>query len=514
MASANTEGINASAPKLRGNSNAASAALIDTLNPLDLNATQLAVMGNSLVVYPDAQQATFSYTANETSSPASINSVTAWNSSTGAFTIGIFDPPAMTTNSPIDTSSQSAPIVTTSPVVRSEALSSITIANGGSVDIEGVSAQVTFAGTTGTLELKDASAFTGQVSGLTGSDALDLADIKYSANTTATFLGNTSGGTLTVTNGTQTANISLVGNYLSSSWTVSSDADGGTVVVDPTSSNTWQPINIGEGGFVDGMDVAPDGTMVVRTDTYGAYLWNGSQWQQLVTSTSMPAAFVGPNLYNQGVYEIQIAPSNSSIMYMMFDGYVFKSSNKGTTWTETSFAPVTANPNDAYRWYGQKMAIDPNNPNIVYVGTAQNGLFVTTDGGASWQSVNAVPISRTDGSGGYPGITGIEFDPANTNIIFAASYGNGVYETTNGGATWSQLTSGGGPSSVQSAAISSTGVYYVVGDNNTDLWSYASGTWTELFSGTVNAVAINPSNPNNIVIANNTDDLNQNSMEG
>ena len=27
---------------------------------------------------------------------------------------------------------------------------------------------------------------------------------------------------------------------------------------------------------------------------------------------------------NQGVYEIQIAPSNSNIMYMMFDGYVFK----------------------------------------------------------------------------------------------------------------------------------------------------------------------------------------------
>ena len=70
--------------------------------------------------------------------------------------------------------------------------------------------------------------------------------------------------------------------------------------------------------------------------------------------------------------------------------------NEGTTWTETSFAQVTANPNDAYRMYGQKMAIDPNNPNIVYVGTPLNGLFVTTNGGATWQSVSAVPVSVAD----------------------------------------------------------------------------------------------------------------------
>ena len=53
-------------------------------------------------------------------------------------------------------------------------------------------------------------AFTGQVSGLAGSDAIDLADVSYGAGTTATFLGNTTGGTLTITDGTQTANIALV----------------------------------------------------------------------------------------------------------------------------------------------------------------------------------------------------------------------------------------------------------------------------------------------------------------
>ena len=143
--------------------------------------------------------------------------------------------------------------------------------------------------------------------------------------------------------------------------------------------------------------------MVVRTDTDGAYIWNGTQWQQLVTSTSMPAAFVIPNS-GQGVYEIQIAPSNTNILYMEYEGYVFKSTNKGTTWTQTSFAPVTEptiEGNDPYRLWGQKMAVDPNNPNVVFAGTPQNGLFVTTNGGTSWQSVSAVPVGTVNSSGFY-----------------------------------------------------------------------------------------------------------------
>ena len=407
-------------------------------------------------------------------------------------------------------SALSAPVVAT---IDSAARSSITagatspvaVAAGATVAINGVSEQpVTFESSSGTLEINDSVAFTGQITGLAGSDALDLADIRYGASTTATFLGNASGGTLSVTDGAHTANITLVGNYLSSNWDLSSDGNGGTIVVDPTSTNTWQTLPIGAGGYISGLDIAPDDTMVVRTDTYGAYIWNGTEWQQLITATSMPAAFDNTHA-SQGVYEIQIAPSNSNIIYMMYEGDVFKSTNKGATWTETSFATVTENPNDAYRMDGQKMAVDPENPNVVYVGTPQNGLFVTTNGGASWQSVSAVPVSETDSNGIYPGVTGIEFDPAlgasggKTNTIFAASYGNGVFESTNGGASWSAI---GGPSNVENAAVSSTGVYYAVGNNNS-LWSFSNGTWTELLSNTVSGihtVAVDPFNPNEIAV--------------
>jgi hypothetical protein len=68
---------------------------------------------------------------------------------------------------------------------------------------------------------------------LTGADALDLSDIGYQAGTGASFAGNTNGGTLTVTDGSNAAHIALVGNYTTSGWTLSSDGNGGTTLVDP-----------------------------------------------------------------------------------------------------------------------------------------------------------------------------------------------------------------------------------------------------------------------------------------
>jgi hypothetical protein len=125
----------------------------------------------------------------------------------------------------------------TQPITQILQTAPITIDNGASGEINRASAQaVIFEGTNGTLRLDDASAFAGQVSGLTGADAIDLADISDGANTKATFSGNADGGTLTVTNGSQTANITLLGDYLTSGWTLSSDGHGGTLVVDPLPS--------------------------------------------------------------------------------------------------------------------------------------------------------------------------------------------------------------------------------------------------------------------------------------
>ena len=70
----------------------------------------------------------------------------------------------------------------------------------------------------------------------TGATALDLLDIAFGGSTTASFSGTATSGTLTVTDGTHTAKITLEGNYTTSAFTTSSDGHGGTKIVDPTTS--------------------------------------------------------------------------------------------------------------------------------------------------------------------------------------------------------------------------------------------------------------------------------------
>jgi hypothetical protein len=106
----------------------------------------------------------------------------------------------------------------------------------------GFSENVRFVGAaaSGVLELADAVDYAGTVYGFskTGKTALDLADVTFGSHTKASYSGTATGGVLTVTDGTDTAHIHLVGDYLSSTFTVSSDGHGGTSVVDPT--NTGQ----------------------------------------------------------------------------------------------------------------------------------------------------------------------------------------------------------------------------------------------------------------------------------
>ena len=108
------------------------------------------------------------------------------------------------------------------------------ITTGATLEIDSPYAgPVTFAGSTGTLQLDTPSSFTGTVAGLTGQDTLDLRFINPTTVQTPTYVGNSSGGTLTVTDGTHTANIALIGNYLASTFVASSDGHGGTAIVDP-----------------------------------------------------------------------------------------------------------------------------------------------------------------------------------------------------------------------------------------------------------------------------------------
>jgi autotransporter passenger strand-loop-strand repeat protein len=120
--------------------------------------------------------------------------------------------------------------------VLSGGVASATTLSGGVLEIAsgGSAGLVTFSGG-GELLLEASASFGGMVSGFTLGDSLDFAGIAFNSNTTLAFSENSAGtgGTLTVSNGTQAASILLLGQYIAGNFSMANDGQGGTIVTDP-----------------------------------------------------------------------------------------------------------------------------------------------------------------------------------------------------------------------------------------------------------------------------------------
>jgi photosystem II stability/assembly factor-like uncharacterized protein len=83
----------------------------------------------------------------------------------------------------------------------------------------------------------------------------------------------------------------------------------------------------------------------------------------------------------------------------------------------------------------------PSEPNIVYAGTGYEdnrlakGIFKSSNGGQSWGPINTGLAINPDTRQPYY-VKAMAVDPTNPDIVFAAT-GNGLYHSTDGGATWS-----------------------------------------------------------------------------
>jgi photosystem II stability/assembly factor-like uncharacterized protein len=110
--------------------------------------------------------------------------------------------------------------------------------------------------------------------------------------------------------------------------------------------------------------------------------------------------------------------------------------------------------------YVPEFAIDPSDPQVLYVGLYGGGVYKTTDGGASWNPTAATLYAGTDDDGVYkttdgggtwthlPGgldaneVLALAVDPAHPRTVYAGGYLGGVHVSTDGGQTWAAFNHG------------------------------------------------------------------------
>jgi hypothetical protein len=300
---------------------------------------------------------------------------------------------------------------------------------------------------------------------------------------------------------------------------------------------TWQNAAIGAGGFVDGIFYSPTQQNVIyaRTDIGGLYksINDGQSWQELLDFVGDHTATSGNGTQSQeiGVLSFAMDPENPNNLYVDVGQYtgtngdVLYSTDGGQTWAQDALSFYVGG-NSNGRGDGEQIQVDPNDSNILFLGTNANGLWESTNAGHTFTQVGTFTPTST---------TFVLFDPRSATHghpsqtiyvgINSTSAGTNLYVTNNGGSTWAQVVGTGTlPTGwLPGHAVLSGGTMYLgyaTGEaptgtiNNGGVFSYVTGTgtWANIspdIPGVTNGpndtfgydgVAIDPENPNTLVV--------------
>ncbi|MBL8188228.1 MAG: hypothetical protein JNK38_09480, partial [Acidobacteria bacterium] len=149
---------------------------------------------------------------------------------------------------------------------------------------------------------------------------------------------------------------------------------------------------------------------------------------------------IGPAIFDGRVADVESVPGNPNLVFVgAADGGVWKTTNGGVTWKPIFEKQNTLSIGD--------IALEPNNPDVIWVGTGEgnprnsvsfgDGVYKSTDGGKTWQHLGLKDTMY---------ITRIVIHPTNPNIVYVAAMGHyygpneerGVFMTADGGKTWAK----------------------------------------------------------------------------
>ena len=168
---------------------------------------------------------------------------------------------------------------------------------------------------------------------------------------------------------------------------------------------------------------------------------------------------------------------------MAIHGGVYRSNDRGRSFVRTSLPLVTFDANSPFRHYGPFMGVSPRDPDLVLLGTPNDGLWRSENGGRDWTRIATAPGGLGRGRAApepRPGLV-VWFSPDGAQV-WVASAGGGVARSLDGGRSFTPLVSPRDPqpASLRQGAFGLDGAFYGVDHDQKKIWKFFRGSWEDL----------------------------------
>ncbi len=214
----------------------------------------------------------------------------------------------------------------------------------------------------------------------------------------------------------------------------------------------------------------------------------GNNWAGIAFSPAVQPEWIEVAIHPNIPQEILVADE--------FGGQIFKSTSGGNQWKLVFKHPQVNEGGAQESRHGFKaIAYAPSNPNTVYAGMRKGrrsidgdfparpsyGMYKSTDGGETWTEINnGLETSLIN-------INSIAIHPSNPNIVYTGTWRDGIFKTTNGGQNWEAANVGIISMDVRSLAIDSNNpnIVYAGTGQGGGIFKSANGgeSWSEINNG-------------------------------
>jgi uncharacterized protein (TIGR03437 family) len=224
---------------------------------------------------------------------------------------------------------------------------------------------------------------------------------------------------------------------------------------------------------------------------------------------AFPNAFIPPGARRDAMVEIARTDALARSQRQAFLAAATGQNNRtvaaidSANWTLIGPRPTDGGTARATAGRVNSIAIDPRNNDVIYIGTAEGGVWKTTDGGGNWTPLTDDQASLANGA--------IALDPNQPDTVYVGTgeenfaqdsyYGAGILKSTNGGATWVNILGPFLRDKIGALIVHPTKSQILICTSTAGVWRSADSgaTWTPVLSGAAGiSLAVDPTNGDSV----------------